>query len=367
VTLTVERWDIHPIRLAYHRPLRWASVEEDGADFVLLALHAADGHTGVAEAAVRVTWTGVNVDALCIALNDILLPRLKGIDIADAAATEKAIWRIPEQSLAKSVVDAACWDLRAQAEGKPLWQLLGGERNVPVSWILTRQAPGAMAEEAGRITGEYGIRTLKLKTGQGLAKDREMLALVREVVGDGVQLYADANSYYDPEDITAYTALLSEVGCVMSEDPCTIMPDAAGRALREASEVPIMIDKWCRNLFQAQVYLNWGADAISVKYPKSGISESLRILARADEAGAQAPVGLSANSAFGSLATLSLAATRVATDNLLPAEESFFLQLRDDYITEPLRITGGIVTLPDRAGTAGLVDWDKVRAFAAAR
>jgi hypothetical protein len=76
---------------------------------------------------------------------------------------------------------------------------------------------------------------------------------------------------------------------------------------------------------------------------------------------------LSANSSFGSLATLSLAATRPQSDNFLPAEESFFLQLRDDYITEPLRIIDGIITLPDTAGAAGLVDWDKVRAFGADR
>jgi L-alanine-DL-glutamate epimerase-like enolase superfamily enzyme len=366
VPLIVEDWDIHPLRLRYHRPLRWASVAEDGADFLLLVLRTADGHRGVAEVPVRVAWTGVNPAALIVVLNEILLPRLKDIDIADRAATDRAIGRIPEQSLAKAVVDAACWDLRAQEAGMPLWKLLGGRQTVPVSWILTRQAPDAMAEEAARITGDHGIRTLKLKTGQGLETDRRMLTLVREAVGPGVRLYADANSYYEPEDIGDYTALLSEAGCVMSEDPCAIMPDAAGRAVREASAVPIMIDKYCRNLFQARVYLNWGADAISVKYPKSGISESLRILAEADAAGAQAPLGLSASGSLGSLSTLSLAATRPPSEKLLPAEESFFLQLRDDYVAEPLRIVDGIVTLPDSAGAAGLIDWDKVRAFGAA-
>ncbi|MDA0651724.1 MAG: mandelate racemase/muconate lactonizing enzyme family protein [Proteobacteria bacterium] len=366
MTLIIEKWDLHPLHLSYHRPLRWASMEEDGADFLLLVLHSKDGHTGVAEASVRVEWAGVNLAALMVVLNEIFLPRLKGVDISDLVATDRIISRIPEQSLAKSVVDSACWDMRAEAAGTPLWQYLGGRQEVPVSWILTRQAPEIMAEEAGQITGDHGIRTLKLKTGQGLEKDRKMLRLVRETVGEDVQLYADANSYYDPEDIVPYTELLTEAGCVMSEDPCTIMPDDTGRLVCEASIVPIMIDKHCRNYFQAQTYLKWGAAAISVKYSKSGISESLLILDQADSAGAQAPLGLSANSSFGSLSTLSLAATRSPTDNLLPAEESFFLQLRDDYITEPLRIADGVITLPDTAGAAVLVDWDKVRAYSAA-
>jgi L-Ala-D/L-Glu epimerase len=360
VTLTIDWWECHPLHLRYHRSMRWASMEESGADYLLLVLHTSDGHRGVAEAAVRLAWSGFSMGALVTVLEEVVLPRLKGLDVSDGEATERALSRIPEHSLAKSVADAACWDLRAQAAGVPLWKLLGGRQTVPVSWILTRQAPEIMAEEAARITGEHGIRTLKLKTGQGLETDRKMLGLVRQAVGDGTMLYADANSYYAPEDIVAYTALLKESGCVMSEDPCALMPDEPGRLVREASSVPIMIDKYCRNFFQAQVFLDWGAEAVSVKYSKSGISESRRILAHADSAGAEAPIGLSGNSALGSLASLSLAATRPQGGTRLPTEESFFLQLAEDYIAEPLRIVDGAVTLPDAAGAADLIDWDKL-------
>lgn len=363
MTLALDRWEFHPLHLRYHRPMRWASMEESGADFLLLVLHTEDDHCGVAEAAVRLAWTGFTMPALISVLEQVVLPRLKGIDIADREATDRALSRIPEHSLAKSVADGACWDLRAQAAGMPLWHLLEGCQTVPVSWILTRQVPEIMAEEAARITGDHGIRTLKLKTGQGLETDQHMLTLVRKAVGDGIMLYADANSYYQPKDIEAYTALLAGSGCVMSEDPCTIMPDGPGRQVREASNVPIMIDKLCRNYFQAQVFLDWGAVAVSVKYSKSGISESRRILARADTVGAEAPIGLSGNSALGSLSSLSLAATRPQGGTKLPTEESFFLQLSDDYITEPLDLSDGVINLPDNAGAADLVDWDKVSAF----
>jgi L-alanine-DL-glutamate epimerase-like enolase superfamily enzyme len=363
MTLTLDRWECHPLHLRYHRPMRWASMEESGADFLLLVLHTAEGQRGVAEAAVRLAWTGFTMGALVTVLDDVVLSRLKGLDIANKEATDRALSRIPEHSLAKSVADAACWDLRAQDAGVPLWKLLKGSQTVPVSWILTRQAPEIMAEEAARITSEYGIGTLKLKTGQGLETDQSMLNMVRDAVGDSVMLYADANSYCTADTIVEYTALLRDVGCVISEDPCTIMPDAPGRLIREASDVPIMIDKWCRNYFQARVFLDWGADAVSVKYSKSGMSDSLRILAYADAANAQAPIGLSGNSALGSLASLSLAATRPQGGAALPTEESFFLQLAEDYITEPLSISAGVISLPDSAGAADLVDWDKVDHF----
>ena len=124
-----------------------------------------------------------------------------------------------------------------------------------------------------------------------------------------------------------------------------------------------MIDKYCRNFFQARVFLDWGADAVSVKYSKSGISESLRILAHADATGAEAPIGLSGNSALGSLASLSLAAARPQGGARLPTEESFFLQLAEDYIAAPLVISDGVVRLPDSAGAADLIDWDKIDHF----
>ena len=62
--MIIDRWEIHPLHLRYHRPLRWASMEEDGADFLLLALHTKDGHIGVAEASVRVEWAGVNLEVV---------------------------------------------------------------------------------------------------------------------------------------------------------------------------------------------------------------------------------------------------------------------------------------------------------------
>jgi len=44
----------------------------------------------------------------------------------------------------------------------------------------------------------------------------------------------------------------------------------------------------------------------------------------------------------------------------LPAEVSGFLQFRDEYVFEPLRVKDGGVDLPQSAGFASLIDWEKL-------
>ncbi|MFC1816025.1 mandelate racemase/muconate lactonizing enzyme family protein [Thermodesulfobacteriota bacterium] len=364
IPIVIDGWDIYPVHLPYMRPVRWAGHEETGADFLLLVLHTIDGISGIGEASVRIQWNGLNIAILAKILQEILLPQLKGFDISEEQITERVLSRYPQHSLANSMIDAACWDIRAQAKGMPLWKLLGGQRRVPVSWTLTRQAPGSMAEEAAQIFEQYGFQTIKVKTGQGLNKDREVLKHIRSALGDAVQLYADANSDYEEDDVPAYTSLLAEFGCVVAEDPCYLMPDEHGKRILAASAIPVLVDKYCSNLFQSRVFLNWGAEAISVKYPKSGISESIRILALADELGARAHIGIGANSSLGGMAALSLAATRLKKTGNLPSEESFFLQFAEEYVFEPLEISEGTVKLPGESGFVRLVDWNQVKKLA---
>ena len=62
------------------------------------------------------------------------------VDLADAGAVAAALEKVPENRLAKAIVDNACWTLRAAVAGKPLWQLLGGQREVELCGMVTRQS-----------------------------------------------------------------------------------------------------------------------------------------------------------------------------------------------------------------------------------
>jgi len=166
----LERWSLHFYRLPYAREVVWANARESSGLFALLRLDTG-GAVGVAEGTLKDTWSGVSPGSLRAAFEDFLVPRLKGVDLGDEGAVAKALAGIPENRLAKGMIESACWTLRAALAREPLWKLWDAGRSREVAWTVTRQAPKAMAVEAVAVCAKYGFRTLKVKGGQGVELD----------------------------------------------------------------------------------------------------------------------------------------------------------------------------------------------------
>ena len=275
--MRIAEWSLHFCRLAYSRPVKWFNSIEDGAVLALLRVVADDGAVGVAEAPLRPTWSGVSPRSLAAVLEDLLLPAVQEIDAGDAAAVSRQLARFPESFLAKMLIDNACWTLRAAAAGKPLWQLLGGQASVEVSWCVTRQPPEAMAREAAEIVAAHGFRALKIKGGQGIETDVAALRQIRAAVGDAIDFYVDANSAYPRAEAADYVRVIAAEGARVAEDPCPLQPDRQFAELIGNSAIPVLVDSSCASLKDAAQYLERGAKALSVKPGRIGISEARRI------------------------------------------------------------------------------------------
>jgi len=185
----LERWSLHFYRLPYAREVVWANAREDAGLFALLVLEAG-GAKGIAEGTLKDTWSGVSPASLKAALEDFLIPRLQAADLSDEQAVARAFAGIPENRLAKGMLESACWTLRAAAAKQPLWQLWNAGRSREVAWTVTRQAPKAMAVEAVEVCAKYGFRSLKVKGGQGMEVDLRALAEIQSAVGGGVAVMA---------------------------------------------------------------------------------------------------------------------------------------------------------------------------------
>ncbi|HVL37088.1 MAG TPA: mandelate racemase/muconate lactonizing enzyme family protein [Burkholderiales bacterium] len=353
--MKLERWSLHFYRLPYAREIVWSNAVERAGLFALLTLVADDGTTGLAEGTVKGTWSGVSPRSLRAALEDLIVPALAGVDLADAAAVTRAWEKIPENRLAKGLVDNACWTLRAAAAGTPLWRLWGGQPEVDVCWTVTRAAPAAMARDAAEACARHGFRTLKVKGGQGLDTDLAALAEIRAAIGAEVALYVDANGAYGREAALDYVRRIAAAGVGVAEDPCPLAPDARFEALQAACGIPILIDSSCTSLRDAELYVARGARAVSLKPGRIGFSASRAIQAAFGPARHSA-LGIYAESALGTLINLQLPAS-------LPAEQSFFLLMQAHVVPAP-PIRGGRLTLPAAPDLASLVDWRAVERFA---
>lgn len=354
-----------PIRIPLPHPVQWSSLRETAADYMLLKITADNGVVGVAEGSAKVPWTGATLRSLAVVFEDMFVPALQGIDVMDEAAVTRAI-RVPrEHTLAKAMIDVACWDIRSQIAGQPLWKLWGGRQSVPVCWVVTRQAPAVMAKEAEAMVARYGFRTLKVKGGQGVATDLEVLAAIRNAVGETVELTVDANGHYSAAEAPAYVAQLAARGIAWVEDPCRYEPTAAFTALQAACPLPILVDGPCRDVLMAKLFLERGAKGLSIKLGKAGgYTDNRAIIDLAAARGCPVNVGILAETSLGSLAALQLQASIPQGLARLPAETTFFLSLEREYVRAPLQVVEGAVRLPDEPGMARMIDWGQVAALA---
>lgn len=352
--MKLARWSLHFYRLPYGREVVWSNAVESAGLFALLKLESEDGLAGIAEGTIKHTWSGVSPRSLQAALEDVVIPAIAGVDLLDAQAVSRAHAGIPENRLAKGLVDNACWTLRAAAAKQPLWKLFEGSASREVCWTVTRDRPALMAKESAELCGRYGFRTLKVKGGQGVKTDLDALAAIRDAVGPQVELYVDANSTYARGEAPDYVQRIAGAGATVAEDPCPLVPDAQFEALQAGSPIPILVDGSCTSVRDAGLYKARGARAVSLKPGRIGLSESLaikRLLGAGDTA-----LGIYAESALGTLINLQLPATLVA-------EQSFFLIMQQQVVTQPPQIRDGRITLPANPDLDALVDWQAVARF----
>ena len=103
--------------------------------------------------------------------------------------------------VAISAVDIALWDLLGKSARQPVYRLLGGrtKQRIPVyaSRLYSTPLP-ELAAEARRYKQE-GFKAMKLRFGwgpvdgaEGMQKNVELVRTVREAVGDGIDVMADA-------------------------------------------------------------------------------------------------------------------------------------------------------------------------------
>ena len=354
--MKLERWSLHCYRLPYAREVVWANAREDAGLFALLVLEAG-GAKGIAEGTLKDTWSGVSPASLKAALGDFLIPRLRAADLADEQAVARAFAGIPENRLAKGMLESACWTLRAAASKRPLWQLWDCGRSREVAWTVTRQAPKAMAVEAVEVCAKYGFRTLKVKGGQGVEVDLRALAEIQSAVGGGVALTVDANGAYARDEALEYVQALASAGVTVAEDPCALQPDRHFEELQEASPIPILVDRSCASKEDAALYLERGAQALSTKPGRVGLAETRAIAALAAARGAQTAVGIYAESALGTLVNLQQPGS-------MAAEQTFFLAMREQVSRLVPEIRGGRIELPQEADLSALVDWERLAQLA---
>ena len=149
-----------------------------------------------------------------------------------------------ERSVAVGVLDMALWDLRAKAEGVPLWRLLGDRYNNgeadPHAWVYAAggyyyPAKGIDAlQDELRHYRDLGYACVKIKIGGvSLVEDLRRIEAALAVVGSGGNLAVDANGRFSLDEAAAYADALLPYGLRWYEEPLDPLDYAAHATLAE--------------------------------------------------------------------------------------------------------------------------------------
>ncbi|MGH9574527.1 MAG: L-rhamnonate dehydratase [Candidatus Acidiferrales bacterium] len=147
-----------------------------------------------------------------------------------------------------SAIDIAIWDILGKAAKQPVFRLLGGrtKQRIPVyASRLYSQCLEKLAAEA-KSYKDCGYTAMKLRFGwgpqdgaAGVQKNLDLVRTVREVVGDGVDVMADAYMGWNLDYARRIVPLLERYNLRWLEEP-VIPDDISGYvALKSMGRIPI--------------------------------------------------------------------------------------------------------------------------------
>lgn len=201
--MKIDRVEMWAIRVPYVRPIKFAFGERYVGDYLILKIHTDEGAYGIGSGgALWPLVSGECVKGAIQLMEDYFIPNaLLGEDPFNINRIVDKMDRLcVGQTMAKSPVDFALHDLMGRVYGVPIYQLLGGAQRdeIPQEWIVLLDTPEKMAENAKNFV-DAGYAGIKFKWSGDVDLDIARTRLIRETIGDGIQLCVDVNQGYNAE------------------------------------------------------------------------------------------------------------------------------------------------------------------------
>jgi L-alanine-DL-glutamate epimerase-like enolase superfamily enzyme len=264
-----------PVTSRFSQPFPMGGGIELGSASVILKLHTDEGIIGIADSGGTSAWyRGESQDSMMSVINNIFAPILLG---EDPFNIEKIVARLDhaarDNNQAKSIVDYALHDIKGKALGVPVYQLLGGltTEKIPLGYVL----PGAETKvvlDMAKKALDAGFRVLKLKVGAfEEALDIENVKALRELGGDDVEIFIDANGGWHYYQALMTLRKLEKYNVAMVEQPVPWWDIDGMARLRAKTSIPVFADEAAielKNLME--IIQKNAADGFFLKIPKAG-------------------------------------------------------------------------------------------------
>jgi D-galactarolactone cycloisomerase len=268
---------------------------------------------------------------------------------------------------AMSGVEVALWDIAGKVKNEPIYKMLGAHRDLVPLYIAGQRTlepkPPEWHVHVSKPYLERGFKAFKIRTGFNKKWDTEIFRGLREILGDDIDLMADAFSNY-----TVHTALkiakeLGEYDVFWLEEP---IPERFGiealSRIVESSNVPIAYGEhtFGINGFK-DLIVNKAVDIIEPDATVcGGFLEARKICMLANAWGIPVATHCGSATAIGLAADLHLSASipnLTYFEYSVPNEEP---PLRDTLLKDPIfsldHVRDGCLELPQKPGLGIEID-----------
>lgn len=283
-----------------------------------------------------------------------------------------------------SAIDIALWDIKGQALGVPIYELLGGavRETIPlythygystsidevVQGALTEVRAGVRAIKTDPFFAEHLPKSIAYTDGQISAAGEqavvEMIAAVREAVGPEIELLIDVHAMYNVPTAVRLAHRLAPYDITWFEEPVPTHSYAALAQVRSQVPTRICVGERLYTRFEfAPLFEQRLSDFVMPDVTWSGGISELKKIATMAEA---YYIPVSPHDASGPVNILAGAHVMMTVPNFYKLEaRRADMAFYNAFIDEPLVVQNGDLHVPNRPGLGLTMNMDYFRANAA--
>ncbi len=305
-------------------------------------------------------------------LGSLLGPYLLDQDVEDVDEVNQRLREASYLGWRNNWIEAAFWDLMGKKEGKPLYALLGGEGGRIPAYCSTGEVhePARRAEEVLSVK-EEGFRSVKLRVHDfEPEKDIEQIRVVRQAVGDSMEIGVDANQgwrvalihdapLWNLERATEFARACEEYNISWLEEPLDMYAFDEMAELRKNTSTPIAGGELTPGWHEHKIMLEKGS--LDIYQPDAcfcGVTTAMRIMKEVNAQNLKFKPHTWTNG-IGFAINLQIAAANPRRQPIeFPYEPPAWIpRYRDGILTEPFTIDKeGYVRIPDKPGLGFDID-----------
>jgi o-succinylbenzoate synthase len=266
-----------PLKTPFITSLRRVDSLED----IVVIVECNDGSIGYGEGAPTPVITGETMGTMIAAIEHIksfiIGEEIENFDVI----LHKIHTSILKNTTAKSALEIALYDLKAQTQKLPLYRMLDGtQKHFKTDITISMDETEKMVADSLHAV-ELGYETLKIKIGDNPKIDIERVTAIHNAIDKNIKLRLDANQGWTAQESVMLLHILEKKDIIAEfiEQPVPADDIDGLKYIKERVQTPLLADETIFSLKDARRVLEMQAvDYVNIKLAKTaGISQALKL------------------------------------------------------------------------------------------